>query len=501
MNLLENKKIRYILFTLLIFLGFGLAIISCRYHADKFLIDDMLSFSLSNTPGGWVSYDNFGWVDTTQFSRFAVLENKFDFTNVWANQAADCHPPLFYLIIHIISSFFSPNLSYWYGYIPNIIYYLLTSIMIYKLSYKITKSYDSSFLIMFLYIINPVVLYYVAFIRMYTLVNLFAIIFAYIAIDFFDIEKITKKTYISLSIVTTLGCLTHYYSYVIYFFICLVIGLFLLFKKHYKQLIYFCVSVLSGIIIALLIFPAAINHWLNNQHSVNAITNLQESGNTLNRYISYLNTNPLNYLILIIVLLIIVFSVINKHKNLSISQYTLIFTFFAYFLLVGKTSSFVTHRYMVPIDSIMFVGLLTSLFTVVKPYKNNYINKIILSIFIISVTGLPTIYIKDYKNPISYAKAHYGDLLIVYNDSNWDANYTNVNAFEFREYENMYIMNDSYEARLEKADFFLYEDAIVYVAYDMDLELVKMWLFGSSRFTNLEPTDINTAIYAVYYAY
>jgi hypothetical protein len=153
---------------------------------------------------------------------------------------------------------------------------------------------------------------------------------------------------------------------------------------------------------------------------------------------------------------------------------------------------------MVPVDAIMFIGLLTALFNQIKPYKN--ISILILTIFIIASAGFPNIYIKDYKNPISFAKAHYGDLLIIYNDPTWDPNYTNVNAFEFREYENIYIMNDSLEAKQIKADFFMYEDAIVYVDHNADLELVKMWLFGSSRFTKLNPTGISTALYTVYYA-
>lgn len=500
MKLLETKINRIILIIILLISGTGLALIACRYHADKFLIDDMLSFSLSNTPGGWVSYENFGWISNREFYRFAVLNNPFDFKNVWLNQALDCHPPLFYLIIHIVSSIFSPNLTPWHGQIPNIIYYLLTSIMIYKLTNKLTKNYLISFVVMFIYIVNPVVLSYVAFIRMYPLVNLFAITFAYIAVDFFEIEKVTNKTYILLSLVTTLGCLTHYYSYVIYFFICLIIGFFLLFKKKYKELIYFCISVLLGIIIALAIFPSALTHWFTNQHSVTAINNLQTSTNTLDRYISYINQSPFKYLTFIIVLLIIVFSIKNKDKKISLPQYTLLFTYFAYFLLVGKTSSFVTHRYMVPVDAIMFVGLLSTLFNIADIYKDKKITLLILSIFIITSSGFPTLYIKDYKNPISYAKAHYGDLLIIYNDSNWDANFTNVNAFEFREYENIYVMNDALESKEVKADFFMFEDAVVYVGENMDLELVKMWLFGSSRFTKLEPTGIKTSIYTVYFA-
>ena len=101
MKLLETKINRIILMIILLILGTGLALIACRYHADKFLIDDMLSFSLSNTPGGWVSYENFGWISNSEFYRFAVLNNPFDFKNVWLNQALDCHPPLFYLIIHL----------------------------------------------------------------------------------------------------------------------------------------------------------------------------------------------------------------------------------------------------------------------------------------------------------------------------------------------------------------------------------------------------------------
>ncbi len=494
MKFLEKKLNRNLVLTCILFIGLVLAVITCRYHANKFLIDDMLSFSLANTPGGWVSHEVLGWINNQEFYRFAVIDNPFDFKNVWLNQALDCHPPLYYLIIHIICSFFSPALSYWYGYIPNIIFYLLTAVVVQKLSYKLSGDYLLSFLVMLVYVINPTVLNYVAFIRMYPLVGLLGVLFAYLAIDFFDDDRLRGKHYYLITLICALGCLTHYYSYVIYFFISLTVGLYLLFKKKYKQLILYCVSVLAGIIIALLIFPSAINHWLNNPHSVNAVNNFNDSVNTLSRYTKYLEYSPFKLFTAVFIVGLIILAI--KSKKLNLKHFSLLFTGLMYFLLIGKTSSFVTHRYMVPIDGIFISGFISSSYVVIKNLKI----KLILTLGLIISAGFPTIYIKDYQNPVSYAKAHYGDLLIVYSDQYWDSNYINVNAFEFREYENIYLMNNSEEARQLKADFFMYKKAVVYVAHEMDLNVVKNWLFGSSRFTKLEPVGINTALYAVYYA-
>ena len=479
---------------IILILGIILGVIACRYHADKFLIDDMLSFSLSNTPGGWVGHEVLGWISNNEFKRFAVIDNPFDYVNVFNNQAADCHPPFYYMIIHTISSVFKGKLSYWYGYIPNIIFYLLSSIMVEKITFKITNKRYFSLLAMLLFIINPKVLEYVAFIRMYPLVGLFALCFVYAAMSFFNIKEVKIKTYVLLIFITALGCLTHYYSYVIYFFFSIVVGLTLLLKKHFKELILYSLSILSGIGLALIIFPQAITHWLTNAHSVNAINNLGESVGGLQRYITYIETSPLKYLSVVLLVIILAFNF--KFKKLRLENFALIFTVVMYFLLIGKTSSFITHRYMVPIDGLLVCAIIAA----VGMYLDDIKHILIVAAVLILYSGIPNVYIADYKNPISFSKAHYCFVLVVYSDQYLDCNYINVNSFEFREYENIYLMNNSEEARSLKADFFLYDKAIIYVAHEMDLESVKNWLFGSSRFNTLESTGIKTSLYEVYYA-
>ena len=74
-----------------------------------------------------------GWVPGEYFGDYvtADTEHRFDYGSVFYNQVHDTHPPLFYMVLHSISSFFPETFSKWYGLFPNIIYFSITSILVY----------------------------------------------------------------------------------------------------------------------------------------------------------------------------------------------------------------------------------------------------------------------------------------------------------------------------------------------------------------------------------
>lgn len=64
---------------------------------------------------------------------------EFQFSNVWANQAQDVHPPLYYSIIHFLSSLYSGKFTKWIAGGVNILFMLLTFFVFRKIMdfYKI----------------------------------------------------------------------------------------------------------------------------------------------------------------------------------------------------------------------------------------------------------------------------------------------------------------------------------------------------------------------------
>ena len=96
---------------ILIFLLFGK--LKSGYHMDEYLTFNLSNHSFKSTGRislfieEGVSYNGQEFWDT-----FLTLKknNRFDYPNVWVNQEHDVHPPLFYVLIHTVSSLF-PQIS------------------------------------------------------------------------------------------------------------------------------------------------------------------------------------------------------------------------------------------------------------------------------------------------------------------------------------------------------------------------------------------------------
>ncbi len=55
---------------------------------------------------------------------FAVKKNeRFDYRKVWKNQKNDVHPPIYYILLHTICSFFPGKFSWWYAGSINIFFH------------------------------------------------------------------------------------------------------------------------------------------------------------------------------------------------------------------------------------------------------------------------------------------------------------------------------------------------------------------------------------------
>ena len=103
-------------------------------------------------------------------------EDAFQYGSVFYNQSQDAHPPLFYCVLHTISSFFQNTFSKWYGIIPNIIYFVISGIGIYVLSVSIIKNKYVSLLPVLFWGFSAQTVSYTILVRMYMMFAMFAIL-------------------------------------------------------------------------------------------------------------------------------------------------------------------------------------------------------------------------------------------------------------------------------------------------------------------------------------
>ena len=189
------------------------------------------------------------------FNYITVNPNeRFSFDSVFYNQSYDTLPPLYYCLVHFISSLFPNTFSKWYGLSLNIVIYICCLIALFKLINIIFENTRISLTIIIFYSLSFIGLSTMLMIRMYVLLTLLTVLLAYYSIRL--IEKKNMKCCLIVLLLNYLGMMTHYY-YGIYAFLIFIFCLYnLITDKEYKfTLTYFIIYVL-GALMFVMTFPA-----------------------------------------------------------------------------------------------------------------------------------------------------------------------------------------------------------------------------------------------------
>lgn len=121
------------------------------------------------------------------YNSLTVQQNQiFSYASVFASQAADVHPPLYYCLIHTICSFFPNTFSIWFGLAPNILFFVLVYFFIVAISYDITKNYIFSLASCLIYGFSLGAVSTVLLIRMYAMLTAIIMAVLYIHIKLID---------------------------------------------------------------------------------------------------------------------------------------------------------------------------------------------------------------------------------------------------------------------------------------------------------------------------
>lgn len=218
-----------------------------------------------------------GWIRGDElFDQLTVPEDeRFQYAQVFVNQAVDVHPPLFYLAVHTVFSLFPGTYSDGYIFAINLIALLLTCIVLYKIVRMISDNLLLPILSIAIYGFSQGFISTAMYFRMYALFALFAMLTVYL---YLLIEKegykLSRKRSIQLILVTVLGFYTHYY-YIIFLFPWFVMTAWKLLGRHMNKEFwsYFKRMILAGII-SLIIWPLSVYHILFGYRGTEAVANL-----------------------------------------------------------------------------------------------------------------------------------------------------------------------------------------------------------------------------------
>lgn len=468
--------------------------------------DEVYSYGLANShyvpflnPGSALDYgDHSGWVKSDYFTSYIEVNknDRFSYGSVYYNQANDVHPPFYYYLLHTVCSFFPDSYSKWYGIGLNIPIFILCNIVLYYLSKYILKDEKLALLPCLLWGFSAAGISNILYIRMYLLLTFFMLILALWHIQLIKAEKIRVKHIIQLLLIVSLGGITHYYFYMFAFFVAVGYGIYFLFSKSFKKLFLYCVTMLGGVMLAVLMFPACLEHVFSGYRGTETRSNLFNSnldqfkgfGDIINQsffgglIIPFLLVCLVICIIFIIVKLMFAFKNVNGEKKRIrdifivqksdetenqinerlVNGFVVLFACLMFTLISVKVSPFIINRYLYPaypFYAIYFLFVLVGVAKLIIKNKNIvfYTSAIILltmAILSINRSNIEFQYL-DAPHFVEMAQKNSDkDCVYIYDNLQWYDTY--INLFCLSKYDEVYFLYkediDTISDVLEKRD-------------------------------------------------
>lgn len=368
----------------------------------------------------------------------------FNYFSVYYNQSIDVHPPLFYFLVHFVSTLFYGTFSKYIIFSINLLFFIGTLWIINKIMNQL-KQEKLSIPTMILYGASIGGISTVMFQRMYMMLTSFSILYLYLTIKFVqDDFKIKRK----LPWIVTILCgfLTQYYFCIYIVLVFILLSVYLIIKKQYKKLLdYFIVHVIAAVI-GVVFYPASIYHIFFSYRGFgdggkSAKPILESIAYYLKQIYKLFGFKNLLLVIVIISTILIIKNKISISKEKINYLILLIVPIIVYILLVSKIAPFLgesyTSRYIMLVLPIIAISIMY-LFSFVIKFN---ITPLIISIVLV-INGLynetPVYLYKDYKKVMDLANIYKNDYFVYV----FDNNFTHLSSLpEFATYKASLIIN------------------------------------------------------------
>lgn len=161
---------------------------------DGFDIDEFFTYGLANSyQQPFLSTQTGSWISGKAFSDYLTAKgHAHEYLNVYENQIADVHPPLYYLFMHAVcSAFQNPPFTKWTGIGLNLFFFSLTQFGLLLLSARLLSDGEKpeltppALLPGLLYGLSAGAASGVVFIRMYAMMTMWAVWLALALVELF----------------------------------------------------------------------------------------------------------------------------------------------------------------------------------------------------------------------------------------------------------------------------------------------------------------------------
>lgn len=402
-----------------LYIAFVLLMIVVICLKSNYYIDEIYSYGLSNHTGEGINitfeYDKTYTPGASVFRDYMEVQSgeQFDYSCVWANQTDDVHPPFYYAILHTICSVFPDTFSKWYAGSINIVFAILVLFVMRKQIQLLTDNKYILTIMSVSFVLLSGILHAVAYFRMYIMAMLWVTLLSYLFVKQVD-EKHDFRFYRCLYLVTAAGALTHYYVIIFAFFISCMYGVYLLWEKRIKEVLFFCLTMALAAGTSIVVFPAMIQHMFYEYRGVEAIGNLAAARydnywDALKAFFTVLNQQVFGGMLGHIIISFLILSAVIyfrdernageewmsvrdiflRYDRKCVKRYVLlVIPCFLYFMLVSKMSFVVADRYISPIYAVSYVCIMCMIFTVLNGFlKGNAFIVLTVSISALLIVG------------------------------------------------------------------------------------------------------------------
>lgn len=428
-----------------------------------------------------------------------------NYFSVYYNQARDVHPPLFYFLVHFVSTIFYGQFSKYIIFTINLVFFVGTLWIIKKIMEKLDIK-KMAIPTMILYGASMGCISTVMFQRMYMMLTFFSVLYLYLTIKFVQEDfKIEKKYPWIFTIL--FGFLTQYYFCIYIVFVFLLVSAYLLTKKEYQKLgRYFLVHVIAAVI-GILFYPASIYHIF---FSYRGLGDGREVAKPIIQSCIYYFSQiyklfSMKHLLFLILVLYFILILKNKAKidREKIFYCSLIFLpSVMYLFTIAKIAPFLgedyTSRYIMLLFPIIAVGV-AYLFSFATKKQGIFFTISLL----LSVNGLyynePVYLYKDYQKAMDIATIYKDDYFVYV----YDNSFTHLSSLpEFATYKASLIINENnYDfSLLENDELINSNEFILCIKNWLNVEDILNKVLEESHYTKYEKLlELKSDVESTYY--
>lgn len=305
-------------------------------YCDTISGDEYFSVGFANNTKGFLfltgsnieKFGSNGWIEGEFLRDYLSVQDgeEFAILDIHRNVRDDVHPPLYFMLLNVLSSFFIDEIPYFAGFLINITCGVIICTILYMLGRKIFNNQWLALAAPIVWLSSEGARVTIIYLRMYAPLCALCLICVYLHVLFFEEEKVSKWLYGALAFCTMIGTLTHYYFYIMLVVVGLVSVIRLLYKRNYRKFAIYSLSHVGGWIISYMAYPYVFKHVLFSERGVGAQATSKTGGmeyyinfarqfaHTINEFV-YNNHFSIFFLIFLVICIIAAFVLFYRKKK------------------------------------------------------------------------------------------------------------------------------------------------------------------------------------------